>query len=230
MTNLSLRSYLRSSLQAAIDTVFPSLNFTIAPDSFYLCREPECDLSNPAPLRISSLAGISAESAAERIMSVFNWADSFVVPDPMLIWTIKRGFLNFRISKEYLHLILLETGKPLPSFRTNNKMLERTVSLLKASGHFQSSDKMAATRLDLLNTKEEKLLEKIIALSGSDAFTGRKPANFFRKCLMVAFNDFYLKHPVFSDSEELTCARVLLVRAVHNHLCFLLEKEALSDS
>ena len=230
MIRLSLRSYLRSGLQAAIKKVFPPLNFTIAPDSFYLCRDPECDLSNPAPLRISPLAGITAESAAERIMSAFNWDDSFVVPDPMLTWTIKRGFLNFRISKKYLHLILLETGKPLPFINKDNNLLEKTVSILKASRHFQDPDKMVQARLDLLNTEEEKYLEKIIALSGSDAFMGGNPAFFFRKRLIAAFNDFYLKHPVFSDSEELTRARVLLVRAVHNHLSFLLEKEALSDS
>jgi arginyl-tRNA synthetase len=64
------------------------------------------DISTPVALSVAKLLKISPLAAAQKMMAIFEWDGRFVQPDPTLSACITGGFINFRLSREFLHRIL----------------------------------------------------------------------------------------------------------------------------
>ncbi|NLG15936.1 MAG: hypothetical protein GX556_01240 [Fibrobacter sp.] len=227
MPELTLRSYLQNNLQSALNQAFPALVYRVKPESFYLCRTGTADLCTPVALQISSSVAIPAEQAARRIMTHFPWNISFVQPDTQLEQTLQNGFINFRISAQYLHTCLLDNAKVEP-LSARHSILEKTNAVIKYAE--VKSPGVINGNPELLVEQEEILLLKAIALLDTDSVWNRSSAVLFTNQIAAIFERFYLKHAVFTESIELTYARILLVRAVHNRICSLLNKAGINDS
>jgi arginyl-tRNA synthetase len=91
------------------------------------------DLSTPVALSIAKILRANPAVVAREIMSVFEWDEKFVEPDPDLSKTLIGGFINFRLSRTYLFAALQSVvsspqsfGKHTPA--TARKMLFEFVS------------------------------------------------------------------------------------------------------
>jgi arginyl-tRNA synthetase len=103
----SVYEYLRHAIAAAVRKAFgddaaPGLNIVIEKPK----QKAFGDLSTPVALTLAKLLKISPLAVAQRLMAVFEWDDRFVQPDPSLAVTITGGFVNFRLSREFLHNVL----------------------------------------------------------------------------------------------------------------------------
>ncbi len=227
MPELTLRSYLQNSLQSALNQAFPALVYQVKPESFYLCRTGSADLCTPVALQISSIVAIPAEQVARRIMAYFKWNISFVQPDPQLEQSLQNGFINFRVSAQYLHTCLLDSAKQ-ELLSARHSILEKTREVIKHAEVI--SPGVIKGNPELLVEQEEILLLKAIALLDTDSVWNRSATVLFTNQIAAIFERFYLRHAVFTESIELTYARTQLVRAVHNRICSLLNKAGINDS
>jgi arginyl-tRNA synthetase len=108
-----VQDYLIEAISRAIENKFPN------PDdrAEVIIEKPKQksfgDLSTPVAMAIAKKIHGNPAAIAREIMSDFAWDDRFVQPDPGLSSTITGGFINFRLSKSYLHQVLADiTTRP----------------------------------------------------------------------------------------------------------------------
>jgi arginyl-tRNA synthetase len=64
------------------------------------------DLSTPVAMSLAKSLRMPPAVAAQRLMAGFAWDERFIQPDPDLKSCITGGFVNFRLSSEFLHSVL----------------------------------------------------------------------------------------------------------------------------
>jgi len=102
-----VRSYLSRSLRDAVTEAFPEIGLTPAQVVVEKPKNPSFgDISSPLPVSLARALKRPPAEIARRLMDSFRWDRSFIEPDPELGRTVRGGFLNFRLSREYLNDLL----------------------------------------------------------------------------------------------------------------------------
>jgi arginyl-tRNA synthetase len=234
IVSLNLYSYLREALRVAVCQSFPDI--PASSDSihlFFKSPSPSADLSTPLALRIASLKKIPAEIVAKRIISCFKWNERFIISDPQNHQTVTAGFISFRTSLSFQYETLKKAASGmLPPFDIfdNRKhpdktlqLLHQTTPLLKHTEKILSSDcTFEPAHLRLLSTPEEKKLIRLIAVSQTEELHSPGAAVYFLHELTQTTIRYLNAIPVFSENEQLSFSRVILIRACHNRVINLI--------
>jgi arginyl-tRNA synthetase len=108
--NDSVYEYLRLALAQAAKKAFGDTVPAVAGGLDIVIEKPKQksfgDLSTPLALSLAKMLKISPLAAASRLMAHFEWDPRFVQPDPALEKTVTGGFVNFMLSREFLHGVL----------------------------------------------------------------------------------------------------------------------------
>ena len=226
MTRQSIYTYLQNNLRKAINYSFPYIDSAdLRINFFYKIPDRSGDLGTPVALRIAAISGLHCNKTASLIMSRFNWDNTYVEQDRFLEHTIKNGFINFSLSTHFLYENLRNIScNPLILHGDLPAILEKTGKLLgnyfKDRKNWQSLRQQQTTSLDLLKEPEELKLIRLIAVAYPHT---PGTVSFFIQKILSLLILYYRKYPILTSSEELTSSRILLTRAVHNHLCYLLK-------
>ena len=115
-----VRSYLSRSLCDAVTEAFPEIGLTPAQVVVEKPKNPSFgDISSPLPVSLARTLKRPPAEIARRLMDSFRWDRSFIEPDPELGRTVRGGFLNFKLSREYLDDLLGRLVKAPEDFGRN---------------------------------------------------------------------------------------------------------------
>ena len=228
-----LFDFLRVNLHTAISCAFP--DFRVFLHSIPLSSRPHGtsgDIASPIAFRLSGRFKLPPRQVARRIMAHFDWNATYIVPDPGLLKTVSSGFINFTISPQYLNSNLLRYhqtySKPnfsdmRPDLNWAHEALQKTCFLLQRYATTNEYLQAQVFQVDLLKEAVERELLLLLVISGCGNSRSISMTVQFMRKLLRAFNRFYRSIPILTSDQDLTLVRILLVEAVHERLCFLLE-------
>lgn len=220
-------------MRVAVCKSFPDI--PVSCDSipfFYKSPLPLTDLNTPLALRIASQKKMPPEMVAKRIISCFEWNENFIVSDPQNHQTVTDGFICFRTSLSFRYEALKKNiSDTLPLFDSfcDDKVPGKTLELLNQTTPLLRHSEIALSsgiifepaHFNLLNTPEENKLIRLIAVSQTEELHSPGAAAYFLQELTQISNRYLNAVPIFSKNEQLTFARVVLVRASHKRVCDL---------
>lgn len=228
--SLHLYSYLRESLRVAVCKSFPDIEVSSCSiPLFFKSPSPLTDLNTPVALRIASLKKLPPELTAKRIISCFEWNEKFIISDPQNHQTVTDGFICFRTSLSFQYETLKEAANdtlpPLDSFCNRKfpvktfQLLNQITPLLRHSENALSPGVVfELSHFRLLNTPEEKKMIRLIAVSQAKELHSPGAAAYFLQELTQSLSQYLKAVPIFSKNEQLTFARVVLVKASHKRI------------
>lgn len=235
---LHIYSYIRDALHCATQKAFPDI--MIKPESiplFFKSPLSEIDLSSPLALKIASQKKLPSDRIASCIMSFFNWDEWFVIPDPLLNKTIFSGFITFRLSSLFLVNNLNKTAEhnasyygELPcgtdkEFEPAKDILKRIDPLLRhAEKSIPANSIIEIEQANLLCSSEENRLMRLLSVSHEEQIYSSDAAMYFLQHLIYVLDRYINTSPVFTLNNDLTLARVILIRASYNRLVGLIKK------
>jgi arginyl-tRNA synthetase len=104
---MDIKNYLSETLHAAVQRHFPEAGVSAGDIVIEEPRQKQYgDLSSPVAMLLAKKLKQRPDTIARTLMQDFAWDSSMVEPDPALAHTIIGGFLNFTVSKAYLHDVL----------------------------------------------------------------------------------------------------------------------------
>jgi arginyl-tRNA synthetase len=227
---MNLYSYLRTTLQTAINNAFPDIsisaeNITI----FHKAPDGSGDLSAAVALKIASIVHLSPRDTATCILQHFEYDHHFLDNDSRYKHVSETGFINFFLQKKYLHecvvnnsdlVINKDIKNALPDSATLKKsaMLLQHLSIRNTEQTFRSN-----VDLDLLREPEELNLMRIISVVDTNGLHSAEAAKFFIKLMTLTIGKFLHSIPVITNNEKLTKARTALLQAAQNKISLLLQ-------
>lgn len=232
---LNLYSYLKEALREAVGNIFPDVS--VSADSIPLLYKSPfswADLCTSLALRIASLKKMLPETVAKQIISCFKWNERFIISDPQNHQTVTDGFICFRTSLSFQYEALkkavsgIDTLSSIDSLDSRKfpdktlQLLHQTTPLLRHSEKALSSDLVfEPAHFKLLCTAEERKLIRLIAVSQTEELHSPGAAAYFLQELTQTSSRYLKAIPIFSGNEQLTFARVVLVKASHKRICDL---------
>lgn len=232
---LNLYSYLKEALREAVGNTFPDVS--VSADSIPLLYKSPfswADLCTPLALRVASLKKMLPETVAKQIISCFKWNERFIISDPQNHQTVTDGFICFRTSLSFQYEALkkavsgIDTLSSIDSLDSRKfpdktlQLLHQTTPLLRHSEKALSSDLVfEPAHFKLLCTAEERKLIRLIAVSQTEELHSPGAAAYFLQELTQTSSRYLKAIPIFSGNEQLTFARVVLVKASHKRICDL---------
>lgn len=232
---LNLYSYLKEALREAVGNIFPDVS--VSADSIPLLYKSPfswADLCTPLALRVASLKKMLPETVAKQIISCFKWNERFIISDPQNHQTVTDGFICFRTSLSFQYEALkkavsgIDTLSSIDSLDSRKfpdktlQLLHQTTPLLRHSEKALSSDLVfEPAHFKLLCTAEERKLIRLIAVSQTEELHSPGAAAYFLQELTQTSSRYLKAIPIFSGNEQLTFARVVLVKASHKRICDL---------
>lgn len=232
---LNLYSYLKEALREAVGNIFPDVS--VSADSIPLLYKSPfswADLCTSLALRIASLKKMLPETVAKQIISFFKWNERFIISDPQNHQTVTDGFICFRTSLSFQYEALkkavsgIDTLSSIDSLDSRKfpdktlQLLHQTTPLLRHSEKALSSDLVfEPAHFKLLCTAEERKLIRLIAVSQTEELHSPGAAAYFLQELTQTSSRYLKAIPIFSGNEQLTFARVVLVKASHKRICDL---------
>lgn len=232
---LNLYSYLKEALREAVGNTFPDVS--VSADSIPLLYKSPfswADLCTSLALRIASLKKMLPETVAKQIISFFKWNERFIISDPQNHQTVTDGFICFRTSLSFQYEALkkavsgIDTLSSIDSLDSRKfpdktlQLLHQTTPLLRHSEKALSSDLVfEPAHFKLLCTAEERKLIRLIAVSQTEELHSPGAAAYFLQELTQTSSRYLKAIPIFSGNEQLTFARVVLVKASHKRICDL---------
>lgn len=232
---LNLYSYLKEALREAVGNTFPDVS--VSADSIPLLYKSPfswADLCTSLALRIASLKKMVPETVAKQIISCFKWNEKIIISDPQNHQTVTGGFICFRTSLSFQYEALkkavsgIDTLSSIDSLDSRKfpdktlQLLHQTTPLLRHSEKALSSDLVfEPAHFKLLCTAEERKLIRLIAVSQTEELHSPGAAAYFLQELTQTSSRYLKAIPIFSGNEQLTFARVVLVKASHKRICDL---------
>lgn len=232
---LNLYSYLKEALREAVGNIFPDVS--VSADSIPLLYKSPfswADLCTPLALRVAYLKKMLPETVAKQIISFFKWNERFIISDPQNHQTVTDGFICFRTSLSFQYEALkkavsgIDTLSSIDSLDSRKfpdktlQLLHQTTPLLRHSEKALSSDLVfEPAHFKLLCTAEERKLIRLIAVSQTEELHSPGAAAYFLQELTQTSSRYLKAIPIFSGNEQLTFARVVLVKASHKRICDL---------
>ena len=239
---VDIRAYLRIALNSAVTAVFGN---DVASSCDYVVAQPRRrvrgHLYSPLALGLAPQLKLEPEAIARAIVEASVW-DSAVVDDPRQ--NVVGGFINFRMSRAYLHRVLLAAvtapGIPERDLATapprttlfevaDARFAERMAifharqcSLLRhvAVQGFSESDVQGANAALLVAPEEVEVLVQLAefphVLAQAAAAAGPLRITTYVEGLAAAFHAFYQKHRVVSGDRALSAGRLQLTCGVRN--------------
>ena len=224
----SVYDYLQSELFLAVKRAFPEINISKHDCSLNVAPEHSlCDLSSSIALKIGS-RNKSLSITSEKITSFIKYDSYFVKSDPENEFTNYKGFINFKLSRQYISTVIsnilsmtVDNSKSVADPITSSVFSE-TKSVLSHFDKMVKNHDFQDTDLELLCTYEELKVGRSLGIA--PLFEDCKPFKnkaYFKNRIAEAFLRFYKKTRIITPDFKLTSARIALVKATQNALMVL---------